>query len=414
MRNKPKTRYPLRLEESYAKNIQKSIKEIEKVSLYEFDKHLAPMIDDKKLVNDSSFINDGLFDVASKLIKKAQTYFLGILQNRTAQKIVCKHINSVNAFNKSNVNAQLAVRGINPLQTEPWLNNYVQTKIAENVSYVTNIRDDYSKKFEQIIYRGITEGKSSSEIREELVHQAGMSSEKAAFIARDQTGTILGQMNSERQQRAGFRAFEWSDSRDEKVRVSHEERNGKIYFYADNPLLPGEEYGCRCVANPVDDEELLEQGIEFGLSNSEEHAVKTYVSSEAYKLNDKLRNGYQLDESDIELMNNLDKALGKISSYKGEVTRSMFFESSDDLVRFANNYNLNDVVQFPEYISTTKDIYSEQDSLRFVILSSTGKDLGSYNKSEKEVLFKRDAKFIVKDRYLLDGKPFIVLEEYHE
>ncbi|MGH2140769.1 phage head morphogenesis protein, partial [Enterococcus faecalis] len=76
----------------------------------------------------------------------------------------------------------------------------------------------------------------------------------------------------------------------------------------------------------------------------------------------------------------------------GEVTRSMFFDSSDDLVKFANNYNLNDVVQFPEYISTTKDIYSEQDSLRFVIMSSTGKDLGSYNKSEKEVLFNRDAK----------------------
>lgn len=53
-------------------------------------------------------------------------------------------------------------------------------------------------------------------------------------------------------------------------------------------------------------------------------------------------------------------------------------------MRFANNYNLNDVVQFPEYISTTKDIYSEQDSLRFVIMSSTGKDLGSYNKSEKK------------------------------
>ena len=75
MKNKPKTRYPLRLEESYAKNIQNAIKEIEKVSLYEFDKYLAPMIDDKNIVNDSSFINDGLFDAASKLIKKAQTYF---------------------------------------------------------------------------------------------------------------------------------------------------------------------------------------------------------------------------------------------------------------------------------------------------------------------------------------------------
>ena len=44
------------------------------------------MIDENKLVNDSKFIQDGLFDAASKLIKNAQTYFLGILQNRTAQK----------------------------------------------------------------------------------------------------------------------------------------------------------------------------------------------------------------------------------------------------------------------------------------------------------------------------------------
>lgn len=75
MKNNPKTRYPLRLEESYAKNIQKALKEIEKVSLYEFDKYLAPMIDENKLVNDSKFIQDGLFDAASKLIRKAQTYF---------------------------------------------------------------------------------------------------------------------------------------------------------------------------------------------------------------------------------------------------------------------------------------------------------------------------------------------------
>ena len=222
------------------------------------------------------------------------------------------------------MNSQLSARGINPLQTEKWLDSYVQAKIAENISYVTNIRDDYSKKFEQVIYRGVTEGKSSSEIREELVHQAGMSSDKAAFIARDQTGTILGQMNSERQKRAGFQAFRWSDSGDERVRDSHRERNGKIYFYADNPLLPGEEYNCRCVAEPVDDEELLEEGVEIGLSHQEEHAVKTYVSSEAYKLNDKLRNGHQLDESDLKLIDNLDKALGKMTNYDGEVTRSMF------------------------------------------------------------------------------------------
>ena len=43
-----------------------------------------------------------------------------------------------------------------------------------------------------------------------------------------------------------------------------------------------------------------------------------------HKLNDKLRNGHQLDESDLKLIDNLDKALGKMTNYDGEVTRSMF------------------------------------------------------------------------------------------
>lgn len=46
-----------------------------KVSLYEFDKYLAPMIDENKLVNDSKFIQDGLFDAASKLIKMRKHTF---------------------------------------------------------------------------------------------------------------------------------------------------------------------------------------------------------------------------------------------------------------------------------------------------------------------------------------------------
>ena len=79
---------------------------------------------------------------------RKHTFRYSSKQNRT--KIVRKYINSVNAFNKSNVNSQLSARGINPLQTEKWLDSYVQAKIAENISYVTNIRDDYSKSLNRL------------------------------------------------------------------------------------------------------------------------------------------------------------------------------------------------------------------------------------------------------------------------
>lgn len=62
--------------------------------------------------------------------------------------------------------------------------------------------------------------------------------------------------NAQRHIDAGITAFRWSDSDDAAVRPSHRERNGIIFFYADDPLLPGEEMDCRCVAEPVFDDEL--------------------------------------------------------------------------------------------------------------------------------------------------------------
>lgn len=258
MANKPKTRYPIKLEQSYSKNISKLIDELNETTLYEFDKYLAADIDKGQIKIDSLFVHDGVFDIAKSILSRVKVFFVGIVQNRVAKKIVTKHINSVSGFSKANVNTQLSSRGINPIESEKWLKDYTQSKIAENVSYITSIRDDYTTKIEQIIYRGITNGQSSKEIRDELVKVSGLSKERAAFIARDQTGTILGQMNAQRHQRAGLIAFIWSDSGDERVRQSHHERNGKIYYYADDPLLPGTDYGCRCVAEPLDEEEIQE------------------------------------------------------------------------------------------------------------------------------------------------------------
>lgn len=412
MENKPKTRYPIRLERSYGNNLAKSIVQIGEVALYEFDKMLAKDIDKDSFKKDQQFIQDGLLDVAKRLIKKVKIITLGGLGNSDAKKSATKYLNGVSSFNKANVNSQLSAKGINPLESELWLKSYVNTKIAENVSYITNIRDEYTTKFEQIIYRGVTSGQSSKEMRNELVNLLRVSEERARFIARDQTGTILGQLNAKRQQKAGFPAFRWSDSGDEKVRASHSERNGKIYYYADNPLLPGEDYGCRCVAEPVDEEELETEKHEFGLTPNEEHAMKKYVSSDAYIINDKLRNGYELNQNDKDFINRLDIALEKLPKYKGDLTRSYEFRSFEDAAKFANSFKIGDEKEFKEYFSTTSSIYNEQDQVRFVIINTKkGLDLGSFNHNEREILFKRDSKFRVVDRYLTDGKPYIVMEE---
>lgn len=260
MNKKPKTRYPLNLERAYAKNIISSLEEMDKLILNEFDNRLAPVITRERMRTDG-FREDSLFDVAKKVIMTIKQLSLGVFPKYVAKRAASKYVRSVSNFNKSNINSQLSVIAINPFKAEPWLADYMKAKVEENVSYITTIRDEYVAKTEQVILRGVSEGQSVKEMREELVKQSGMAQSKAAFVARDQTGSILGQMTAERHQRASIRAFRWSDSGDNRVRPDHAARHGKIYFYVDDPLLPGEDYNCRCVAEPVDDYELEELGL---------------------------------------------------------------------------------------------------------------------------------------------------------
>lgn len=55
---------------------------------------------------------------------------------------------------------------------------------------------------------------------------------------------------------AGFLAYRWSDSGDEKVCHYCSNRDGKVYFFTENLPFPGENDGCRCIAEPLDEDEI--------------------------------------------------------------------------------------------------------------------------------------------------------------
>lgn len=55
-----------------------------------------------------------------------------------------------------------------------------------------------------------------------------------------------------------FPAFRWSTSGDERVCPECRKRDGKIYFFKDNPIFPGIDKDCRCIAESVDEYELEE------------------------------------------------------------------------------------------------------------------------------------------------------------
>ncbi|GFZ27248.1 hypothetical protein [Lactobacillus corticis] len=64
------------------------------------------------------------------------------------------------------------------------------------------------------------------------------------------------------------------------------------------------------------------------------------------------------------------------------------------------------------YISTSKEIYDNDDYFRMVITrSKTGRDVKSFRSDENEVLFARGTTFKFVKQYIEKGKIFVEVEE---
>lgn len=260
-RRVPATRYPHNLEKSYTKQLVKLTIALSDMLLHEFDTNISVIL--KTSQNRSDRLReDGISDAVQAVLNKVKALSFGLFNPSEKYSIASKHVKAINTTNKAQIGNQLRSQGIDPTQSEPWLSDFMDASIAENVSYIGSISDDFNAKTEQIIMRGVKSGQSTKDMRDELVKQVGLSKNKAEFIANDQTGTIFGQMTAERHQKAGIPGFIWRDSGDAAVRPLHHERNGKIYSYDDpNAPIPGTDYRCRCTAGPEFDESVVKAAV---------------------------------------------------------------------------------------------------------------------------------------------------------
>lgn len=198
-------------------------------------------------------------DILAALKWARQRAASSVFTDTTLLDIARRFVSGVNFFNRKNVGDQvITVKGIDPTLDEPWLDAFMRASVQENVTLIKSIEHDYFKRVESTVLQGVKNGQSIKEMATDIKETADVSYNKAKFIARDQTGSILGQMTAKRHQAAGADRFEWSSSGDSRVRPEHAEYDGKEYSYTEGAgprhLLPGQDYNCRCVAYPIFDE----------------------------------------------------------------------------------------------------------------------------------------------------------------
>lgn len=136
-----------------------------------------------------------------------------------------------------------------------------KASVAENVSLIRSIPEQYLKNVEGAVMRSITTGNGLQDLIPALEQQEGVTKCRAKNIALDQTRKAYAGINKGRMQGAGIKKYAWIHSGGgQKPRQHHIDMDGNIYSFDDPPVIdpktgergiPGQLPNCRCQMRPV-------------------------------------------------------------------------------------------------------------------------------------------------------------------
>lgn len=138
----------------------------------------------------------------------------------------------------------------------------VSAAVKENVALIKSIPAKYFEQIQGATMRSIQTGRGMADLQPEIQRIGGVTKERAALIARDQTSKATTAINRARMKGLGIRKFEWLHSYGGKhPRPLHKDvLNGKVFSLDDPPViddrtgergLPGQLINCRCRMVPV-------------------------------------------------------------------------------------------------------------------------------------------------------------------
>ena len=163
-----------------------------------------------------------------------------------------------------------------------------------------------------------------------------------------------------------------------------------------------------------------EESDTMELTEEEMGAIIKYKSSEAYTINEALRNTddlSQLSNEQQDLVKNLDSALSKMRKYNGNLLRtvdfSMWKDAEEKTEKFVAEFIENKVITVKQYWSTSKTEGYNPDAnvLIYIQDAANGRDISQIGLDENEVLYERKSKFLVVAKIFQDGIWNILLQE---
>ena len=149
-----------------------------------------------------------------------------------------------------------AILGVNVFRSEPFLKPLAEGWISENTSLIKSLPTRLYPELEGIIRRGVMNGQSVKDIKDQIKSRYGVTDYRAKLIAQDQTLKLNADLTRYRLQSVGVERYVWRSVQDNRVRPEHASLNGREFSFAEPPAEgnPGQPVRCRCRAEAIWDE----------------------------------------------------------------------------------------------------------------------------------------------------------------
>lgn len=185
---------------------------------------------------------------------------VGALRPNELHAVAAKFGTAASAFQRQQLDRQVrAAMGVPFSAIERPIRDRIPDFARANVALIRTVPTRMFERLQNDVEAAFSTAEHPDTFAERLVEREGMAEGDAMRIARDQIGTLVGQVNQERQQAIGCESFTWRGMMDNRERDSHVDLEGETFPWDDPPtdsetgevITPGSAIQCRCYAEPV-------------------------------------------------------------------------------------------------------------------------------------------------------------------
>jgi SPP1 gp7 family putative phage head morphogenesis protein len=140
------------------------------------------------------------------------------------------------------------------------INDILSASVAENVSLIKTISQEYLSEVEQMVMRSVTVGRDLGGLRQQLQDRYGITKRRATLIARQSNNNAFAMLRRAREKEIGVTKAIWRHSHAGRVpRPEHEKWDGTEYDVhtgkwsevSQKYVWPGTDYWCRCSSRSI-------------------------------------------------------------------------------------------------------------------------------------------------------------------